>query len=323
MVSHQTLLDIADRTVAIGQGKALSKSTVSDLLRGKLNDKSGPNIRLLCDAMVDLTANDARARTTGARATRLWEEISSPTPRWSTESASHFAQREWDWGVTNVYPDTRGIRYAFSIACMNATQRPVRPEVFTATMRAAALTCIDWGPLRRHGGFQEYASLNDTGFRVWGSIEEAYGYPRRLVSISANVYGAVSCYWFGESEPAHDNPRWTVERAAFCSLLALHSLMGSSGDASICSIGSTRIRNRKVTIPTVSPDEEFTGYGWPERIFDTWEETPFPEGWVEDALDDLLTPKPAEGHPREHLVSLFGRGSLSSTPLEVYGRRLR
>lgn len=157
LIGHQTLLDIADRSVTIGGGRSLSKSTVSDLLRGKLNPKSGPNIVLLCDAMVDLAGGDGRAVDAKQRVVRYWGELISPVPRWSAGSASHFAQQEWNWGSTNVYPESRGTRYAFSIACMNAAQRPIRPEVFTTTMRAAALVCIDWGPLRRHGGFEEYA----------------------------------------------------------------------------------------------------------------------------------------------------------------------
>lgn len=324
LVAHQRLLDIADRTKTIesaltvdGDGKGLGSSTISDLLNGKFRKGSRPQLSLLVNALLDLADHERVAEDLGHRVLTLWDEIHSPAIRWSPGGAQHFAQHEWEWGAANVYPDTPGSRSAFAITCMDSTQRPVRPEVFTETMRSAALTAIDWGPLRRHGGFEEHATLTDTGFRVWGTIEGSYGYPRRLVSIGLSAFGAATCYWFGDTVLTDEN--WTVELAALSTLVALHALLGSRGLASACEVTQGGSRVRQLTIPRVSPDADFTGYGWPERVVREVDRTvaESTEHTGPDSGDADAT------HPREALLQNFAGGKISSGPLPLYGRQLR
>lgn len=310
-----TQLDIADRAKLLGDGRSLSPSTISDLLGGKLRDgKSGPNVLLMVDAMVDLASQSAHATSLAEQARDLVTDLMSPTPRWTSTGAEHFAQLEFAWGAANVFPDSSGSRFAIAVSCMSATQRPFRQEVFTQSMRQAVLRGLDWGPLRPDGSsFQPYATPTETGFRAWGTITAWNSI--RFVAMHVSAFGAVSAYWFGPAAVQDDEPFLAPEYAALCSLVAVHGLLGSTGEASMCSIRDAHTRVGRLVLPRVSAEEQFTGRGWPERVVQG-AEIEASEREADLAPNDSLT------HAADQKFRQYGASHIASGPLATYGRRL-
>lgn len=310
-----TQLDIADRAKFLGGGMSLSPSTISDLLRGKLRDgKSGPNVLLMVDAMVDLSGHSAHAISLAKQARDLLTDLTSPAPRWTATGAEHFAQLEFAWGGANVFPGSSGSRLAVAVSCMGATQRPFRQEVFTQSMRQAVLRGLDWGPLRPDGSsFQPYVTPTETGFRAWGTITAWNS--TRFVAMHVSAFGAVSAYWFGPAVVQDDEPFSTPEYAALCSLVAVHGLLGSTGEAFMCSIKDAHTRVGRLVLPRVPAEEQFTGRGWPEGVVQG-AEVEASEREADLAPEDSLT------HAADKKFRQFGASHMSSGPLETYGRRL-